>query len=258
MFLLSVKSRYGQHLIGNTLVVISEFLLASVCSYTSPYNPGNRIKYHILIPFFSLQGSGWDDFMNLLCAGLEFAICNSLGSSSEPGALETRYLDCDSTTSISFLKQKLKNANWFVVASIFRVLRNIQKSQKHEFDDKLMIEYLDSVSSLVLNLPWDMLRARYFGHKTGALEDSAKDVLQQNEAVQQREMIVFFGNLIQFLSTLVSYSSVLEDGVDFSPVICRIFNLVTKLTAWCHAELESPDHVRISHYFRHKVLVNNF
>ncbi|KAL0350608.1 UNVERIFIED_CONTAM: hypothetical protein Sradi_4210000, partial [Sesamum radiatum] len=49
-------------------------------------------------------------------------------------------------------------------------------------------------------------------------------------------------------------SSFIEDGDGFSPVICRIINLVPKLTAWCHSELQTTHHDRISHYLRHKTL----
>ncbi|KAK6128914.1 hypothetical protein DH2020_037353 [Rehmannia glutinosa] len=180
MFLLAVNSRYAQHLAGNTLVAISEFLLTSL---------------------------------------------------------------------------KLKSANWSVVAAIFQVLRNIQKYLKQDFDYKIMKAYIDSVSSLILNLPWDILREIYAGHNTEALQGSAKDVLVQTEAVKSEEITVFFGNFIQFLCSLVTQSSCLDDGVAFTPVISKIINLVPKLTAWCHTELQSLHHVRISHYFRHKVLM---
>ncbi|KAL8044405.1 hypothetical protein ABFX02_08G044200 [Erythranthe guttata] len=217
MRLLALNSRYSQHLAGNILVAVSEFLLTS--------------------------DSGWDDFMHLLCVSLEIAICNSLRY------LEVRYLDYDSSTSESLLKTKLKSANWSVVAAIFRVLRNIQKYLKQECDDKTMIPYLDSVSSL-MNLPWDVLRDIYFGHSTEALKGN--DDLRKAE---QREITMFFGNLVQFLSSSFEHSIVLEDRVGYSPFICRIINLVTKLTAFCHIKLQSPEHVRISNYFRHKVLM---
>ncbi|KAI3452073.1 hypothetical protein Pfo_008738 [Paulownia fortunei] len=229
MFLLAVNSRCAQHLAGNTLVAISEFLLTS--------------------------DSGWDDFMQLLCLFLELGICNSLTSSSEPGALETSFLDYDPSTLRSLLKLKLKSANWFVVAAIFRVLRNIQKHLKQDSDDIIMKAYLDSVSSLMLNFPWDLLRDIYVGNNTEAIKGSARDVLLQIEVVQPRELTVFFGNFIQFLCSLVAQSSFLEDGLGFPPIICRIVNLVPKLADWCHAELNSPHHARISHYFRHKVLM---
>lgn len=197
---------------------------------------------------FLLQDGDWDDYMQLLCLSLELAICNTLKSSSETSALESRYSDYDPST-LRHLKLKLENSNWSVVAAIFQVLRNIQKYLKKDFDDKIMKAYLDSVSSLILNLPWDLLREIYAGHNTKELQGSAED--------QPRELAMFFGNFIRFLCSLVNQSSSLEDGLGFSPLFCRIINLVPKLIAWCHADTQSSYHVRISHYFRHKVLVNN-
>ncbi|XP_011099304.1 uncharacterized protein LOC105177755, partial [Sesamum indicum] len=227
MLLLAINIQYAQHLVGNTLVAISKFVLASDRS--------------------------WDDFMHLLCLCLELAICNSL-TSSESDALGTRYLDCDLSTR-SFLKLKLKSANWFVVAAIFQVLHNILKYLKQDFDDKVMKTYLDSISSSMLNLPWDVLNEIYLSHNIEAPKGSPKDVLLQRKDIQPREATMFFGNLIQFLCSLVGQCSFLEDGDGFSPVICKIINLVPKLTAWCHSELQTTHHDRISHYLRHKTLM---
>ncbi|KAL3616472.1 hypothetical protein CASFOL_039862 [Castilleja foliolosa] len=204
MFFLALNNRYAQHLTGNILVAISEFLLTS--------------------------DIGWDDgFMHLLSLCLELAIRSSL---------KTRYLDSEPTsTSTLLLKSKLKNAKWFAVAAIFRVLRNIQKYMNQESDYKIMKTYLESVSSLMIN------------------SDLLKDAFLQMELVKSNEITMFFGNFIQFLCSLVAKSSFLDDGAGFSQVIRNIIDLVPKLVACCHIELQSPCHVRISHYFRHKVLM---
>ncbi|KAG8384478.1 hypothetical protein BUALT_Bualt04G0121900 [Buddleja alternifolia] len=227
MFLLAVKSRYVQHLAGNTLIAVAEFVVTSEM--------------------------GWDDFMHLLCFCLELAICNSLASSSRAEASETRYPDYDPSI-LKLLKLKLKIANWFVVAAVFRILRNILKYLKQDYNDKIMKAYLDSVSSLISNLPLDILRKIYGGRSTDALKSSDKDVLLNINDVQPREMSEFFGNFNQFLCSLVAQSSCLEDGEVFSSVIFKIINLVPKLTAWYRGDFQSAYHVRISHYFRHKVL----
>lgn len=257
MFLLAINSRYAQHLAGNTLVAISEFLLVSVCFYRqTPYNPWN--SWHLpcffcLFPIIksSLQDGDWDDFMQLLCICLELAICNILKSSSV-GVFGNRYLNFNPSTTSS-LKLKLKSANWSVVAAISRVLRNIQKYLKQDFNDECLKLYIDYVSSLLINLPWDLLRESYLDHNSEDLKGS--DALLKIEVVQPREITMFFGSFIQLLCSLVALSGSLEAGLGFSPVICRIANLVPKLTPWCHVDLQSPYHVRISHYFRHKVLV---
>ncbi|XP_042023707.1 uncharacterized protein LOC121770984 isoform X2 [Salvia splendens] len=229
MFLLTIKSQYAQHLVGNTLVAISEFLLA-------------------------LDGD-WDEFMQLLCLCLDLAIRNVLKSSPD-SAFETRYPDFNPSTR-SLLKLKLKSANWSVVAAIFRVMRNIQKCMKQDIDEKCMKTYLDSVSSLVISFPWDLLRVIYVGHNTDCLNGPAEDAVLKIDYFQLIEMTTFFGYCIQLFCSLVTQSSSLEveAEVDFSPMIWQIVNLVPKLTLWCQVEVQSPHHVRISHYFRHKVLM---
>ncbi|XP_057770032.1 uncharacterized protein LOC130989894 isoform X2 [Salvia miltiorrhiza] len=226
MFLLAVNSQHAQHLVGNTLVAISEFLLAS--------------------------DGDWNDFMQLLCLCLDLSICNVLKSPSI-SALETRYLDFNTSTRSS-LKLKLKTANWSAVAAISRVIRNIQKCLKQDFDEKYVKTYLDSVSSLLINLPWDLLREIYVGHNPECLNGREENVLKINVS-QLREMTTFFGHCIQLLCSLVTQSSSLEGELGFSPIIWRIINLVPKLTLWCQVEVQSPSHVRMSHYFRHKVLM---
>lgn len=199
----------------------------------------------------SLQDGDCDDFMQLLCLCLELAICNILKSSSV-SVFGNRYLNFNPSTRSS-LKLKLKSANWSVVAAISRVLRNIQKYLKQDFDDECLKSYIDYVSSLLINLPWDLLRESYVGHTNEDLKGT--DALLKIEVVQPREITMFFGSFIQLLCSLVTLSGSLEAGLGFPPVICRIANLVPKLTAWCHVDLQSSYHVRMSYYFRHKVLV---
>ena len=196
---------------------------------------------------FFFQDGDWDEFMQLLCLCLDLAIRDILKSSPD-SAFETRHLDFNPSIR-SLLELKLKSANWSVVAAIFRVMRNIQKCLKQDIYEKCMKTYLDSVSSLLISLPWDLLREIY---------GRAEDVLKIDD-LQLREMTTFFGYCIQLFCSLVSESSSfeVEAEVDFSPMIWQIVNLVPKLTLWCQVEVQSPHHVRMSHYFRHKVLVNN-
>ncbi|KAL2528435.1 hypothetical protein Fot_21036 [Forsythia ovata] len=229
MALLAAQNPYIQHLAGNTFVAISEFIVGS--------------------------DSSWDDFMHFLCLCLEWAICNNLSSSFEPSAFKSQYLDYALPISISSLKLKLTNTNWLMVAAIFRVLRNMLKLLKRDFDDNLIKRYLDFISSLILNVPWDLLSEVFVGHNAEAPRGAGKNILQHIKAVQPKEATMFYGNLLQLFCSLVEQSSLLEVGVDSLSVICKISNLVPKLLSWCHGELQSSDNVRISQYFRHKMLM---
>ncbi|KAL2504866.1 hypothetical protein Adt_20487 [Abeliophyllum distichum] len=226
MALLAAQNPYIQHLAGNTFVAISEFVIGS--------------------------DSSWDDFMHFLCPCLEWAICNNLSSSFEP---KSQYLDYALPISISSLKLKLRNTNWLMVAAIFRVLRNILKLLKRDFDDNFLKRYLDCISSLILNVPWDLLSEVFLGHNAMSPKGAGKKILQHIKAVQPKEATMFYGNLLQFFCSLVEQSCFLEVGADSLSVICKISNLVPKLLSWCHSELQSSDNVRISQYFRHKMLM---
>lgn len=227
MALLAAQNQYIQHLAGNTFVAISEFVIAS--------------------------GSSWDDFMHFMCLCLEWAICNNLSSSLEPNAFKSQYLGY-LPVSISLLKLKLRNTNWLMVAAIFRVLRNILKLLR-DFDDNFIKQYLDFISSFISNVPWDLLSEVFVGHSAEASRGTGEDISHHIKAVQPKEAITFYGNLLQFFCSLVEQSNLLEVGVHPLSVICKIRNLVPKLLSWCHSELQSSDDVRISQYFRHKVLM---
>ncbi|XP_051140483.1 uncharacterized protein LOC127257940 isoform X2 [Andrographis paniculata] len=223
MFVLSIDSQFVRQLAGNTLAAISD---------------------------------GWDDFVHLMCLCLELAIRNCLPSASSPCPAETSFLEFEQFAPTSQLKLKLKNADSFVVATVLQSLRNILKNLKRDYDEKPLTAYLNSVSSLMLNSPWDMFLEIYVGHNMEAHRGSKADVAAQMEITQPRETTVLFGNFIQFLCSLVAleFKSV-EDKFGFTPVICKITDLVPKLLAWSHAEFQSPHPARIFHYFRHKVLM---
>ncbi|CAI9777479.1 unnamed protein product [Fraxinus pennsylvanica] len=227
MALLAAQNQYIQHLAGNTFVAISEFVIAS--------------------------DSSWDDFMHFMCLCLEWAICNNLSCSLEPNAFKSQYLDY-LPISISLLKLKLRNTNWLMVAAIFRILRNILKLLR-DFDDNFIKQYLDFIGSFISNVPWDLLNEVFVGHNAEASRSTGEDISHHVKAVQPKEAITFYGNLLQFFCSLVEQSNLLEVGVDSLSVICKIRNLVPKLLSWCHSELQSSDNVRISQYFRHKVLM---
>ena len=72
--------------------------------------------------------------MHFLCVCFEVAIGNFLSSSL---ALQTagNEISTEKSSFVVFVKPRLKNANWSAVAGIIRVLRNILKYLKQEYDD---------------------------------------------------------------------------------------------------------------------------
>lgn len=196
------------------------------------------------------------DFMHFICLCLEWAIYNNLSSSLEPDAFKSQYLDY-LPISISLLKLKLKNTNWLMVAAIFRVFRNVLKLLNRNLDDNFIKQYLDFISSFILNVPWDLLSEVFVGHNTEAPTGAGEGISHHIKAVQLKEATMFYGNLLQFFCSLVEQSCLLEVGVDSLSVICKIRNLVPKLLSWSHSKQQSSDNVRIYQYFRHKILVSD-
>ncbi|KAK7848800.1 hypothetical protein CFP56_004277 [Quercus suber] len=110
--LLTLENQYIQHLAGNVLSFISEFVATSK--------------------------TNWDGFIHLVCVCLELAINNTLSYPSAPSSSEAEDFNSDSSKFDDVIRPRLTNANWCTVAGIIRVLRNILKYLKREDDGQLL------------------------------------------------------------------------------------------------------------------------
>ncbi|KAK2657368.1 hypothetical protein Ddye_010420 [Dipteronia dyeriana] len=229
VFLLTVKSQYVQHLAGNILIVISEFLATS--------------------------GSKWDLFIHSLCLCMELAFNNIFSLLSVPSKAEPGNSCFDLSSFVPIIRPILKDSGWSTLAGIIRVLRNILKCLKQDYDDEdnLAVVYLDSVHSCLSNVHWDSMDVNY-----GTWKSFPTVSLDIRSVSQEEPRIVFLGNFIQLLCSLVEQSSCVYDAdrsLDKHPILCTITNLVPKLLCWCLGK--EGEHVKacISQYFRHKLLV---
>ncbi|KAK0604521.1 hypothetical protein LWI29_016477 [Acer saccharum] len=229
VFLLTVKSQYVQHLAGNILVVISEFLATS--------------------------GSNWELFIHSLCLCLELAVNNIFSLFSVPSRAEPGNPCFDLSSFVPIIRPRLKDAGWSTLAGVIRVLRNILKCLKQDYDneDNLAVVYLDSVHSCLSNVHWDSMDVIYGTRKSCTIVS-----LDIRSVSQEEPRIVFLGNFIQLLCSLVEQSSCVDDAdrsLDKHPILCTIANLVPKLLYWCLGK--EGEHVKscISQYFRHKLLL---
>ncbi|KAJ9170765.1 hypothetical protein P3X46_018845 [Hevea brasiliensis] len=236
IILLTVESRFVQHLVGNILVVISEFVAAS--------------------------GKEWDSFIHSLFICLELAIANMLShflAPSKNGAGDSSY----DSSSFFLLKSRLENANWSTAATIIRVLRKTLKYLKQEDDDHLCEMYLDSASSFLSDVPWDFMDEIQIGQSSDAKENDSQnshfiDALFVRKSGEKDARVVFLGNFIQFLCSLVEQSCAVEpkvDSYDHHPVLCIIISFVPKLLSWCLGKHENFLKMSVSQYFRHKLLM---
>ncbi|XP_037491432.1 uncharacterized protein LOC105639968 isoform X2 [Jatropha curcas] len=235
IFLLTVESLFVHHLVGNILVVISEFLMASA--------------------------SEWESFIHSMFICMELAISNVSSHSLAASTNGARDSNCDSSSFV-VLKSRLQNANWSTAATIIRVLRNTSKYLKQEDDNQLHKTFLDSVSSFLLNVPWDFMDQIQVGQSGGTKGSNSGNshfVRTIFRNVDQKETeVVFLGNFIQFLCSLVEQSCAVETEIGSQhdhPVLCIIISSVPKLFCWCLGEQRNCAEMPISQYFRHKLLM---
>ena len=195
--------------------------------------------------------------MHFLCVCLEVAIVNILSSSLAP-QIAAKKISAEKSSFVVFVKPRLRNANWSAVAGIIRVLRNILKYLKQENDDQLEKLYLDSISSCLSNVPWDSLDAVCVGQTGDTQRCTNGDAFSLRNVQIPESRVVFLGNLVQFFCSLVEQSGSLEiqgGSLDKHPVLCNISNVVPKLLYWCLGKQGNCNHLCISQYFKHKLLV---
>jgi hypothetical protein len=206
-----------------------------------------------------LQKSDWDGFINLLCVCLELAITNALSDPSAPSSSEAEDCNSDSLKFEDVIKPRLKNANWCTVAGIIRVLRNILKYLKREDDDQLLEVYLNCVDSCLSNVHWDLFDEVHVGQNGGTQKRFCADALfLRNISGLQEPSIIFLGNFLQLLCSLVDESDFLEAAggcIDKHPIRNKIINFVPKVLNWCLGKEGEYVNTCISQYFRHKLLV---
>ncbi|OMO56777.1 hypothetical protein CCACVL1_26292 [Corchorus capsularis] len=216
MGLLTLESRFVQHLAGNVVVNLSEYIASS--------------------------GKSWELLVHSLCICFEFSISNISSCSFEPSIPKFGGSDSDLSSPVVLFKPRLQNASLFTVAGITRILRNILKFLKEECDDDLVQVFFNSIHFCILNLPWD----------------SMDDIFGGNGGEEDEMRILFLGNFLQFLCSLVeqfSFVEGLDDCLDKHVILSKIVNLVPKLLLWCLGKKGECVNTCISRYFRHKLLV---
>ena len=174
----------------------------------------------------------------------------SLSNSSAPSTTGVDDTNSGSSSFVLKLKLKLKDADWCEVAAILRVLRNTLKYLTREYEVHLIKVYFDSVISFLSNVPRDLLTEICVAPTGDARKGFQVDALFQR--------LMFLGNFVQFLCSLVEHSGSGEaqgDSVNNNPVIFVTIRLVPKLLNWCLGEQADCYNKCISQYLRQKLLV---
>lgn len=199
-----------------------------------------------------MQGNCYEKYIHLLGLCLELSTCNCLRTAEPP----TRFDESNSDMLASFiaLKRSLKSANWSTVAGVIYVLRNILKHLKKECDDQLLKEYLNSVRTCLLNIPWDV----FDEVSVGGMYLGCEDALIHNNLQNFTSLMLFSGNLVQFFCSLAAHGNASETSaacIDERPVACIISDVMPKTLVWCFSKQDDPNKNLTSQYLRHKILV---
>ncbi|XP_010550373.2 PREDICTED: uncharacterized protein LOC104821263 [Tarenaya hassleriana] len=219
--LLGMKSPYIQHLSVSILVEVSEFLVEC--------------------------GRQWDVFIRTLCDCVHSVYkfqCPDLTSA----------IDFNLSNSLDVLKHKLKNTDRYMGFGIFRVLRNILKRLNGEENYELLGVFYKSISSVLASFPHGLLDKL---HGDGEINSRAHAQPLGNVTGHDQQL-VFLGEFVQFLCSLIRQCSFLEDSSSSGPtnlILPKIIDLVPDLLQWCHPELENQIDTCMSRYLMHKLLV---
>ncbi|XP_009757340.1 uncharacterized protein [Nicotiana sylvestris] len=223
MVVVATENPYIHHLVGNILVVVSDFLVESE--------------------------SFWGEYINLLYFCVKISISNGLSSMGH--TMEVKDLKGDPSPS-HLLKLSLKSGSWSTAAVIMRVLHSILKQLNRDLIDQIFNIYLEATTSFISNMPWDLLSEVY--HAQG---DSSPDHLPQMQEAKPKSILTFQGYLLRLLCSLVK-SGWTDTAVSTSvehPFICEIKNLLPRLLISCLSNEQCPDNVAISQYLKHKMLI---
>ncbi|XP_008813214.2 uncharacterized protein LOC103723905 isoform X2 [Phoenix dactylifera] len=251
---LGVDSTFVQHLTGNILVAVSNFLT----------------KF----------GSEWVKFIHLLWITLEVAmlsvssctfltspigsvICTneSLIYQNSPMKNEmSRTVDSslDITSFTALIQSKIVNGNWHMVATnLFGILRTILKFLKHENCDLEGVFKHVAVSSL-LKIPWDLFSEIHVDSSLALSQMSfGMDEVHDRKNGLSGSSYILSGVILQMFCSLVER----EDSIDVSDdssgelALCSKFsNLVLQLFP-CLSEHQECNDKRLSQYLRHKLLM---
>ncbi|XP_027770640.1 uncharacterized protein LOC107010310 isoform X3 [Solanum pennellii] len=223
MVVVAMENAYMNHLVGNILVAVSDFLVESE--------------------------SCWGEYMNLLYLCVEISIFNGLSSMGHK--MEVKDLSGDPSPS-SLMKLSLKSASWSTAAVIMRVLHNVLKHLNRDLIDQFFNIFLEATIYFISNMPWNLLSEVY--HVQG---DSNSDRLLQMQEEKPKSILIFQGYILRLLCSLVK-SGWTDAAVITSaehPFIFEIKNLLPRILSSCLSNGQHSDNVAICQYLKYKMLI---
>lgn len=189
---------------------------------------------------------------------LKLAAASPFPSSTGCLMAEAKSSCCNSAASVSPLNPHHKSAKWLTVAVITQALRRILKNLKQDADEHFFKLYLGLTNSFISKMPWDLLDEVFVSQTSKALGDPIADGLLQFQPAKSNSAVMFLGNFIQLLCSLVEKSIPIEavtNDSDKHSLICEISNILPRLLGWCLGNFQNSDNVYLCKYYKHKLLV---
>ncbi|KAG9139514.1 hypothetical protein Leryth_022515 [Lithospermum erythrorhizon] len=231
MSVLAFENPFVQHLTGNILVAIYELLVA-------------------------YEGD-WEVFINRVSLFMTYAIDKNLSAHMEPIIAEPKNSDIRLPVQIIPLKLK-KSSCWSIPVALTRVLRNIMKILKQDFNSEIYDVYICLSMEMIACIPWHLLNDVSVVQTEESVGCLTRDVPLHSSNPQQKSKSVFKGNLLQFFCSLDENHDDVESGAVSERnqlLVSAVSNLIPDLLSWCLGEQGSSYNVDLFHYFRHKLLI---
>ncbi|XP_073006026.1 uncharacterized protein [Typha latifolia] len=245
---MSYDSRYVQHLAGNILFAIS----------------------NSLINFENI----WVEFLQLIWFTLDAAmshICGCTSSGSAVGSITPRdkclmerysltknmvsgieSLSFDTESFVAVLQLRSASMSWQMVAGLFRLLRNILKSLKHDYGE-LEDRYLHLAVPFLQRMPWNLIGKINVSEVIRAGSDKALDKNNGSSGFKG----TLSGAILQLFCSLIEqkgFENVKNALLDEHFMYSKLGDLIPELLS-CFCNQLGGDGSCLSIYLRHKMLM---
>ncbi|XP_029116280.1 uncharacterized protein [Elaeis guineensis] len=251
---LGVDSTFVQHLTGNVLVAVSNFLT----KFGSKWVKFIHLLWITLeVAMSSVSGCTFlsSPIGSVICTN-ESLIYQNCSMKNEMSRTEDSVLDVTSFTAL--IQSKIVNGNWHLVAkNLFGILRTILKFLKHETCDLEGVFKHVAVSSL-LKMPWDLFGEILVSSSLASRQmSSGMDEVHDRKNGLSGSRYILSGVILQMFCSLVEREDSADGSDDSSGELAlysKFSNLVLKLLP-CFSEHQECNDKCLSQYLRHKLLM---
>ncbi|XP_072951455.1 uncharacterized protein [Typha angustifolia] len=224
-----------------------------------PLNGGCKCLANIISIMVAFMG--YDSrYVQHLAGNILFAISNSLINFENIWVefLQLIWFTLDAAMShicgctLSVLKLRSASMSWQMVAGLFRLLRNILKSLKHDYGE-LEDRYLHLAVPFLQRMPWNLIGKINVSEVIRAGSDKALDKSNGSSGFKNS----LSGAILQLFCSLVEqkgFENVKNDLLDEHCMYSKLADLIPELLS-CFCNQLGGDGSCLSIYLRHKMLM---